>query len=348
MGLPKKMKKDSVKSDNTDSGLTRRDFLKASGAAAGTAILWEYGEKNVMAQEKFPVSLASGPDRGEGVKKSVQALGVNPVKGRDVLIKPNLNTADPAPGSTHNDVLAALIKEIWALGAKTITVGERSFPPTAEVLEAKKIPQLLKELDARLINFDDLPSKDWIEQRPADSHWRNGFRIARPILESECLVYTCCLKTHQYGGVITMSLKNSVGVVPTHRHGFDYMRELHSSPHQRRMIAEINLPFKPALTVMDGVEAFVDGGPMEGKRVRGDIVLASTSRTAMDIVGTAVLKALGSNSAIMGRKIYEQEQISRAVELGMGPRSPEQIDITVEGENKEERRDQLQSILQQG
>ena len=47
------------------------------------------------------------------------------------------------------------------------------------------------------------------------------------------------------------------------------MGELHRSPHQRKMIAEINEPFRPALIVLDGIDAFVDGGPMTGKRVKG-------------------------------------------------------------------------------
>ena len=104
---------------------------------------------------------------------------------------------------------------------------------------------------------------------PKKSHWANGFRIARPILDAECLVSTCCLKTHQYGGIFTLSLKLHVGVVPTSRHGYTYMQELHGSRHQRKMIAEINEPFKPSLVVLDGIDAFVDGGPATGKRVRG-------------------------------------------------------------------------------
>ena len=44
-------------------------------------------------------------DRKEGVRESVKVLDFNPVKNKDVLIKPNFNTADPTPGSTHNDTL---------------------------------------------------------------------------------------------------------------------------------------------------------------------------------------------------------------------------------------------------
>jgi uncharacterized protein (DUF362 family) len=273
------------------------------------------------------VAFVKTTDRSHGVRASIAGLGINPVKGKDVLIKPNFNTADPFPGSTHNDTLVAMVDELWAMGATTISLGERSYPPTMQVMKEKGIIPLLQQKDVRIINFDDLQKSDWIEFKPKDSHWPNGFRIARPILEAECLVSTCCLKTHQYGGVFTMSLKLHVGVVPTSRHGFNCMSELHSSPHQRKMIAEINEPFQPKLVVLDGIDAFVDGGPMTGKRANGEVFLASTDRVAIDATGVALLKVLGSNPAIMNRKVFEQEQIARAVELGLGVSSPSEIDL---------------------
>ncbi|MGD0400838.1 MAG: DUF362 domain-containing protein [Syntrophobacteraceae bacterium] len=273
------------------------------------------------------VAFVKTDDRSRGVTASIAGLGINPVKGKDVLIKPNFNTADPCPGSTHNDTLVALIDELWKMGAKSVSLGERSYPPTMRVMMEKGILPLIEERDVRIINFDDLAKSDWIEFKPKDSHWPNGFRIARPILESECLVSTCCLKTHQYGGIFTMSLKLHIGVVPTSRHGFDYMSDLHGSPHQRKMIAELNAPFEPKLVVLDGIDAFIDGGPMSGKRARGDVFLASTDRVAIDAVGVAVLKALGSNPAIMNRRIFDQEQISRGGELGLGAASPSEIDL---------------------
>jgi uncharacterized protein (DUF362 family) len=252
------------------------------------------------------VAFAKTVDRSQGVKASIAALESNPAKGKHVLIKPNFNTADECPGSTHNDTLLALVDELWAMGAASISLGERSYPPTMEVMKEKGIIPLLEARDVPIINFDDLQRRDWVEFRPKHSHWPNGFRIARPIIEAECLVSTCCLKTHQYGGVFTMSLKLHVGVVPTSRHGFSYMSELHGSPHQRKMIAEINAPFQPKLIVMDGIEAFVDGGPMSGKRAKGSVSLASADRVAIDAVGVAILKVLGSNQAIMNRKIFDQ------------------------------------------
>lgn len=317
-----------------ESGITRRKFVKCSCMAAG-ALLFGFEGGVAMGKDKSRVTLFETEDRKTGVASSMRSFGPDSVKNKDVLIKPNFNTADRYPGSTHNDTLIGIVEEVWSMGARSVAVGERSYPPTKEVMEKMGIVPLLEKRDVRILNFDHLEDRDWVEFKPEGSHWKDGFRIARPILDAECLISTACLKTHQYGGVFTMSLKLHVGVVPTTRHGYGYMRELHSSPHQRKMIAEINAPFKPDFIVLDGIEAFVDGGPMTGKRARGNVFLVSRDRVAVDAVGLAVLKALGSNEAIMGRKIFEQEQISRAVQLGLGASSPSEIDL-VPGDRKSE------------
>ena len=301
-----------------------------------------------MAADKSRVIFFQTEDRKQGVKTILKSLKDNPIKGKKVLIKPNFNTADPTPGSTHNDVLVSLVEEVWKMGAKSVSVGDRSFPPTREVMEKKGILPLMEKLEVKITPFDDLPEKDWVEFKPQGSHWPEGFRIARPVLESEYLISTGCLKTHQYGGVFTLSLKLHVGVVPTSRHGFEYMRQLHSSPHQRKMIAEINEPFKPNLVIMDGIEAFVDGGPATGKRAQGNVFWASSDRVAVDAVGVALLKHLGSNDKIMNRKIFEQGQIARAVEIGLGASSPARIELAAADAKSRAYRDKVAEILNQG
>jgi len=328
-------------------GFSRRDFLKYSGMGGGLLFLEMDGGFG-MSGKRSRVALVRTDNRQHGVKASLKALGINPVKGKEVLIKPNFNTADPFPGSTHNDTLVALVEEIWERGAKSISLGERSYPPTREVMEKKGILPIMDKLNVKVIDFDDLREKDWVLFKPKEGHWANGFRIARPILDAECLISTCCLKTHQFGGIFTMSLKLHVGVVPTFRHGYEYMRELHSSPDQRKMIAEINEPFKPALVILDGIDAFVDGGPMTGKRAKGEIFLASTDRVAIDATGVAILKLLGSNVSIMKPKIFEQEQISKAVSLGLGASSPSEIEVISADEKSQDDRERVVEILKKG
>ncbi len=294
---------------------------------------------------KTKVSLVKTSDRAEGIKNSIELLGINPVKGKEVLLKPNFNTADPYPGSTHNDTLINLISHLKEMGSKGITIGERSGPPdTEKVLKEKDIYELCKRMDTRLINFEELPDNAWVKIRPEQSHWRNGFDVAKPVLDSECIVTTCCLKTHGYGGVFTMSLKLSVGL--THKRN---MTELHTSFFSmRKMIAEINQAYTPSLILLDGIEAFVDGGPAKGVRKRADVILAGTDRIAIDAVGLAVLKEIGSNTAIMEKKIFEQEQIVRAVEIGLGIKWPDGIEIVTCDERSKEYAERLREILSKG
>jgi uncharacterized protein (DUF362 family) len=327
--------------------INRRDFIKATGLAGGALFFGIDGGK-AMSETKSFVAFVKTENRKDGIKSLMKSLKSNPVKGKEVLIKPNFNTADLFPGSTHNDTLTALIEEIWKMGAKSISLGERSYPPTQEVMEEKGILPILKKLNVKVINFDHLDNKDWVLFEPKKSYWNKGFRIARPILDAECLISTCCLKTHQYGGIFTLSLKLHVGVVPTSRHGYQYMRELHSSPHQRKMIAEVNQPFKPALVILDGMEAFVDGGPATGKRAQANMLLASADRVAIDAVGVAILKYLGSNEAITTKKIFEQEQIARAVELGLGASSPEEIALFPIDEKSRGDQNRIRELLKKG
>jgi uncharacterized protein (DUF362 family) len=327
--------------------VSRRDFLRYSSCVGG-ALLLNNGEGRAGADAATPVAMASTEDRKLGVRTALATLGVNPVKGKNVLIKPNFNTADPTPGSTHNDTLTALVEHLWEMGAKSITLGERSFPPTREVMEQKGILPLLDKLNVKVMDFDQLEAKDWVLCKPKESNWAEGFRVARPVLESECLVYSCCLKTHAPLGVFTMAIKLAVGVVPTTRHGFNYMREMHGSPNGRKMIAEINQAFKPSLIVLDGVDAFVDGGPGKGTLAKGNVFLASTDRVAIDAVGVAVLKHLGSNEKIMKPGIFEQEQIARAVQLGLGVTAPAQIQLVGADAKTREFQAKIEEILRKG
>lgn len=319
--------------------MNRREFIAAMAGGAILTIAGDKGGKSVSAKplktttgKKTKVSLIKTPDRASGIKRAIELLAINPVRGKDVLLKPNFNTAALFPGSTHNDALIHLILHLKEMGAKTITIGERSGPPdTSDVLKEKGIYELCKKLDVGLINFEELPPDGWVRIRPENSHWRNGFDVARPVLDSKCIVSTCCLKTHGYGGVFTMSLKLSVGV--THKRN---MAELHTSfRSMRKMMAEINQAYNPSLILLDGIEAFVDGGPAKGTKKRADVIIAGTDRIAIDAVSLAVLKELGSNEAIMGKKIFEQEQIARAVELGLGVKQPADIELlTDDGHSK--------------
>lgn len=325
--------------------LDRRDFMHVM--AAGIALvpaLGKSGLAQVVGPRRSRVALVRTSDRKAGVSAALKLLDLKAVKGKKVVIKPNFNSADEAPGSTHNDTLAQLVTEMHDLGARGVTLGESSGPPqTRGVMEKKGTFDLARDHRFDIVDYEQLTDRDWVTFPAAGTHWPEGFSLPRLVVDAEYNVSTCCLKTHGFGGVFTMSLKLSVGLTPK-----TIRRTMHQSPDMRRMIAELNTGYRPELIVLDGVSAFTDGGPSRGELKAGNVMIAGHDRVAVDAVGVAMLKSLGANQAIMGRKIFEQEQIAHAVALKLGVSSPDAIDIVTGDAESKALAGALTGILAQG
>lgn len=314
--------------------MNRRRFLKDASTLGSAALI---APSLLRALELAPapgtvarVAFVKTTDRTAGVSRAIDLLIMDKFQGKDIFIKPNFNSADVTPGSTHEDTLAAVVRKLKAMGAGPLTIGDRSgMGNTREVMEKKHTFVLGKELDAKVVVFDELAAADWELLKHPDSHWQQGFALPRVVRKAGGVVQTCCLKTHRYGGHFTLSLKNSVGLAAKLVPGdsYNFMRELHSSPNQRRMIAEINAGYRPDLIVLDGVQAFVNGGPDQGKLVNANVILAGTDRVAVDAVGVALLRYFGTTPEVSRGAIFDQEQIARAVQLGIGVSSPKQIEL---------------------
>ncbi|MCG2815887.1 MAG: DUF362 domain-containing protein [Candidatus Aminicenantes bacterium] len=320
-------------------GLAGLPALKAAGAAAGISP----GMRPAGDISKTRLALVATEDRAVGVKTVLDLLGVPSAGGEGVFIKPNFNTSDPTPGSTHNDTLSALVRYMQEHGSGSITVGDRSGPePTSQVFDKKGILDMASDLRFEALDFSALDEQAWAPVNRPGFHWDDGFFVPRIFLDSRYIVSTCCLKTHQFGGIFTMSLKNSVGVTPK-----KLMQELHGKRQtdMRRMIAEINAAYTPRFILMDGIDVFVDGGPMTGSEKKAGVMIAGTDRVAVDAAGLAVLRHLGSNDAVMNTSVFKQEQIVRAVELGLGVSSPDQIEFITGDEKSRDLTDTLKSIL---
>ncbi|MEO1070411.1 MAG: DUF362 domain-containing protein [Cyanobacteria bacterium J06638_6] len=281
------------------------------------------------------VALVKTTDRAAGVRQAIDLLQPPSFNGKTVFIKPNYNTGDPAPASTDPVVLETLVQEIQQAGASAITVGDRSgMATTRDAMARQQVFALAQRHGFNALVFDDLGRDDWQYFEAAGTNWSRGFAIARPMLNADAIVSVCCLKTHRFGGHFTLSLKNSIGMVARRvpGDGHDYMRELHRSGNQRLMIAEVNRAYRPALVVIDGVDAFVGGGPEQGQRVQAGVVLASTDRIAIDAIGIALLRKLGTTREVSAGSIWQQAQIRRAADLGLGATHPDQIElVTADG-----------------
>ena len=276
------------------------------------------------------IFIADASDRAAGVKTVCEQYDLSGFFGADIALKANYNSADPPPACTHIDTLDALSTVILAEKPRKLTLAERSgMGNTRDVLEDRGVIALAKEKGFSVVVLDELDRTGWTEIQDAGLHWSRGFFLASAVARADRVVQTCCLKTHRFGGHFTLSLKNSVGCIAKRVPGvnYDFMGELHSSPYQRRMIAEINKFYRTDLIVLDAAEGFATGGPDKGKLIRPNVIIAGTDRVAIDATGVALLRSYGTMRDVTEGRIFDLDQIARAAELGIGISSTAEIHL---------------------
>ena len=301
-----------------------------------------------MAGFSGEVFLLKTTDRAKGVSALLDKIGLGDYAGKTVALKANYNSADPFPASTHIDTLKALVQGLKGAGANAITLAERSgMGVTEEVLRERGVFALADELGFKAVVLDEGGKDSWVKVGKQGTHWLRGFYMAKVFQDADKAVQTCCLKTHRFGGHFTLSLKNSVGLVAKRVPGgiYDYMWELHSSPNQRKMIAEINSHYNVDFVLMDGIGAFITGGPDKGTLVEPNLLLASRDRVAIDAVGVAILKLHGAKGKVGEAGVFEQDQLKRAAELGFGVKSAEEIRLTPLNDESRREAERIEAVL---
>jgi uncharacterized protein (DUF362 family) len=295
--------------------------------------------------QKSLVALIRTEDRKSGIEAALDSLGsltpaIRNLDDGTVLIKPNCNSHDPFPASTHPDTLRTMLRLLINAGLKKeqIIIGDMSGPawlPTEATMKKNGILGVAQEFAVRSTFFEN---EDWLWVKPAKaSSWPEGFRIAKTAYEASRVISLPCLKTHQFGGVFTLSLKNSVGLInPADR------TILHKKPGHR--MAEINLAYTTDLVILDGLQCFVSGGPAHGKIVDSGVIVAGSDRVAIDAVGVAVLKFYKAEGlAFSDLKNYEQ--LRRAAEIGIGQLDGRRIALKISNLADDGKFDELVSFV---
>ena len=297
--------------------------------------------------QKSLVAVVRSEERQHGLIEAMRIIGgIEPamrnLKEGYVLVKPNCNSHDPFPASTHPDTLKFIIKQLLSTGLKNeqIIIGDMSGPawlPTEATMRKNGIFKAAEEFQVNISFFEN---EEWVKVKPAKaSSWPDGFRIARKAYNASRIISLPCLKTHQFGGIFTLSLKNSVGLInPADR------TILHKKPGHR--IAEINLAYTPDLIVLDGLECFISGGPAQGKKANSGVIVVGGDRVAVDAVGVAVLKFYKAEGIANG-KLSDQEQLKRAAEIGIGHMDSDSIMLRTSNPINDEKFDEMLTFVKQ-
>lgn len=246
------------------------------------------------------------------IKKAVEQIGgfgkfIN--KGEKVLLKPNLNSADPFPASSDSEFLKIVTELVFEAGASQVFIGDSCTMAlnTRKVMEKLGIFELGKLNPApKIIVFDE---EKWVKNQIPAGKYLKSASIPEILQKIDKLILLPCLKTH-FIAQFTGSLKISVGFMKPGERIF-----LHMS-HTQEKIAELNTLIKPDLIVMDARKCFIAGGPSEGLLAEPGLILASESRIAIDSEGIKIIQGFEKN-CLLGIDPLKLPQIKRAIELGI-------------------------------
>ncbi len=102
---------------------------------------------------------------------------------KNVILKPNFNTADPPPASTDITLIRELIVKLK--DNNNVSIVERSGPAnTRKTMEEKGLFKLQNELGGFEIVDLSQPDIEWVQiENKSTKHWKKGFLFPTRILK---------------------------------------------------------------------------------------------------------------------------------------------------------------------
>ena len=258
--------------------VTRRDWLAASAAAL---VATGCARPAHPAPSETTIVRAPAYDQRlyDIVRRLVAAEGLA-VKGRPVVIKPNLVEFEPGTAiNTHPLLVHAACEAFRALGASQVTIAEGPAHrrDTLDMAEAAGYFQTIPGFEDMFVdlNVDEVTLVD-LPQR--FSRLKRVY-LPNTVLGAALLVSMPKMKTHHWAGA-TLSMKNLFGVVPGGVYGFP-KNVLHWAGIPES-IADLHSVFPRAFTLVDGIVGMEGNGPIQGVAKPMGVLVAGADPVAVD------------------------------------------------------------------
>jgi uncharacterized protein (DUF362 family) len=278
--------------------MNRRNFIKVSVTASVSAVFgscrpsirWERDAYRKQATSRVAILEArSYRDRlADIIRRGILLFNLD-VKGKRILLKPNLVEFDPnGVINTHPAVIEAALISFRSLGAREVVVAEGPGHrrDSEYLLTASGIYDVIKEQRARYVDLN----ADDVRLTKLHSSFTNLRQLYLPesLFNADLLVSMPKLKTHHWAGV-TLSLKNMFGVVPGSIYGWPknalHWAGIHSS------ILDINssLPI-PQFAIVDGIVGMEGNGPLQGQAKHSGVLILGEDLVAVDATAARLMK----------------------------------------------------------
>ena len=232
-----------------------------------------------------------------------------------VLIKVNFITVETWETGATTDpiVVEAIIKRLKNLPVEIYVVESDATMTNADkAFEVTGMKEMCERNGVECLNLRHV--KDRVKVDIPHGQALKSITVPRIVTES-AIISAAKLKTHNSTSV-TLGMKNMFGLLPDKLKGKYHMRGIST------VIVDINSVLKPTLTVIDGFVAMEGRGPVGGKPVEMDLIIAGSDPVATD----------STACRIMGFDPHEVSHVRKAYERGLGNID----DIQVLGERLED------------
>lgn len=254
------------------------------------------------------VYLMRSGDREAFIKKVFHHFEVQKkLKGKQVLLKPNIVSHEPYPTTTHPTALETCLQLLLPV-ARGIIVADG---PAFDAGDSKSIIEnhpLKRSCDALGVSLVDLLSEGTrkiktqsLELEVSPLAFKCDFILSLPVL-----------KSHGICG-LTGALKNHLGFL-----SLAEKERLHWDRDVHRVIAELNLVIKPAFHIVDAVQTMINTNEVRhgGKPKKLGYMLAGTDPVSLDIAGLELLQEV--EPKLRGKHFPDIPHLRNAADLGVG------------------------------
>ncbi|MCP4543547.1 MAG: DUF362 domain-containing protein [Chloroflexi bacterium] len=297
--------------------LTRRQFLKLTGAAAAGVTLLGPGctaqPEGSVSQRQAPtptsdqayLSAVHGSDPAAITKAAIASLGgierfVR--SGDDVIIKPNICT-DYYPAeyaaTTNPTVVATLVSLCLGAGARQVRVMDTPFGGTAE--SAYAVSGITEAVQAAGGEMEVMSPVKFISTDIPDGQDINEWEVYQDVLQADVLINVPIAKDHSLAR-LSLGIKNLLGVITE-------PNQMHRNLGQRA--ADLASLVRPTLTVVDAVRILTAHGPTGGSLndvQQANTIIASHDFVAADAWAATLFDLTGADIAY----------VKAAADMGLG------------------------------
>ena len=203
----------------------------------------------------------------------------NKIKGKKVLVKPNLLGPFPPERCVTTDprLIQAIVKKLKSCEAKEIIVGDNSGSIHFNPLRIAKVTGILDASDGCFTNL----AKEIIEVE-VKSQFMNKISISKYFIDTDYIINVPKFKTHGLT-TITGAIKNMYGIIPGGKKAqlHTFSRSVYAFSELLMDIYQIRIP---DLNIMDAIIGMEGNGPTNGKPRVINKIISSDNGVSLDSV----------------------------------------------------------------